>query len=88
MAGTVSADVRVSLAFALGLGCATSLCLTALFSARYRLEDPFAAGEADTVDVPAEFARLRAALRAPPPADEAAGDGATTGADAAEPLQG
>jgi hypothetical protein len=35
VAGTVSANAAVSLAFALGLGCATSLCLSALFSARY-----------------------------------------------------
>jgi hypothetical protein len=64
VAGTVSDNAGVSLAFALGLGCATSLCLSALFSTRYRLEDPFASGEADAVDVRAEFEHLGRALRA------------------------
>ena len=61
----MSNDLHISLAFALSLGCATSLCLSALFSARYRLEDPFAPGEMDTVDVRSEFERLRDAFQAP-----------------------
>ena len=62
VAGTVSSDIRASLLFAVALSLATSLCLSALFKARYRLEDPFAPGERDAVDVAGEFGRMRAAL--------------------------
>ena len=50
---------KASTSATVGLGCAISLCLSALFSARYRLESPFAPGEVDAVDMRAEFERLR-----------------------------
>jgi hypothetical protein len=68
----VSDNAGVSLAFALGLGCATSLCLSALFSTRYRLEDRFAAGEADAVDERGEFEHLERALMSAVRAEEEA----------------